>query len=48
MKRSNEKKLGLGKITVQDLETSLSVRELKEIKGGNVNPNLVTVTPVYC
>lgn len=48
MKQKNEKRLRLVKVTIQDLETSLERDEQKTIKGGNNNPKLTTIVPVFC
>ena len=45
MKQKKEKKLCLGKMTIQNLNTVLDQDDQKKIKGGEPG---VTQVPVYC
>lgn len=49
MKQKEEKKLRLGKITIQDLNTALDKDEQKNVKGGSgTSDNGTTNIPVFC
>ncbi|UCH96067.1 MAG: hypothetical protein JSV88_04235 [Candidatus Aminicenantes bacterium] len=49
MKQKKEKKLRLGKETIQDLDIVLDRDEQKRVKGGTANnPGYTTIVPVYC
>jgi len=49
MKKSNEKKLVLGKVTIQDCQVELGQDEQKAVRGGSdVNPAGTTNIAVYC
>ena len=49
MKKQLKKKLDLGKATVQNLEMSTLDRgDQKEVKGGEGDPIVATLTPVFC
>ena len=44
-----EKKLRLGKVTVQHLNAALDRDEQKTIKGGtDINSALTTIVPIFC
>lgn len=43
MKQKKEKKLHLGKVTIQNLDTVLAQDDQKRIKGGGT-----TKLPIYC
>ncbi|MGD2084975.1 MAG: hypothetical protein PVH61_02205 [Candidatus Aminicenantes bacterium] len=47
MKQKKEKKLGLGKETVQDLDTVLGRDDQKWVKGGSMEMG-PTQVPIYC
>jgi hypothetical protein len=49
MKPKQEKKLHLGKVTIQDLDKVLDREEQKKVKGGTgtMNPGTTDV-PIYC
>jgi hypothetical protein len=48
MKQKKEKKLRLGKETIQDLNTILNRDEQKRIKGGTSAQQGTTEIPIYC
>jgi hypothetical protein len=49
MKQKKEKKLGLGKETIQDLDTVLDRDDQKWVKGGSQNEYVgTTQVPVFC
>jgi hypothetical protein len=49
MKQKKEKKLGLGKETIQDLDTVLDRDDQKWVKGGSQNDYVgTTQVPVFC
>jgi len=49
MKTKKEKKLSLGKETIQDLDTVLDRDDQKRIKGGtSTGTNGTTEVPIYC
>ena len=49
MKEKKEKKLGLGKETIQDLDTILDRDEQKRARGGSKSDHLgTTEVPVFC
>jgi hypothetical protein len=47
MKKKNQSKIRLDKITVQNLK-KLDSKALKAIRAGDGGGTLVTITPVYC
>ncbi len=49
MKTKNEKKLRLGKETIQDLDTVLDRDEQERVKGGSATSKVgTTEVPIYC
>lgn len=49
MKKNEPKKLSLGRVTIQHLDTELNLEELNAAKGGTaVIPLNYTLVPVYC
>jgi hypothetical protein len=48
MKQKKEKKLRLGKETIQDLNTVLDRDEQKRVQGGTAGQQGTTEVPVYC
>jgi len=49
MKKRSEKKLNLGKVTIQDLQANLDRDEQKAVRGGSVmEPARTTKLAVYC
>ncbi|MCX6584719.1 MAG: hypothetical protein NT166_31490 [Candidatus Aminicenantes bacterium] len=49
MKQVNEKKLHLGKMTIQDLNSALDRDEQQKVMGGSATTNPGTTdVPIYC
>ena len=49
MKKRSEKKLNLGKVTIQDLQANLDREEQKAVRGGSLmEPSGTTKLAVYC
>ncbi|UCH97178.1 MAG: hypothetical protein JSV88_10100 [Candidatus Aminicenantes bacterium] len=48
MKKKEEKKLRLGKVTVQDFPFTLDRDEQKQARGGSLETQPGTVVPIFC
>lgn len=49
MKKQEEKKLHLDKVTIENLDSIMEKNEQRMIRGGSdTGPNYTTIVPVYC